>query len=158
MWTFPRLLFLFFISAFPSAWIVRALVPWFWTHTAPPAHILINATSTPEIDNAVYISFIILFAFLYVINLWISSWAFKRYRRFSKVIAWVNCSVTLYLLVVPNKSFQPMIALVAGLVGTLPIRIQITTLMGLVALKFLLVPLILYDIGPNPFVLIYDYI
>ena len=143
MWTFPRLLFLFFISAFPSAWIVRALVPWFWTHTAPPAHILINATSTPEIDNAVYISFIILFAFLYVINLWISSWAFKRYRRFSKVIAWVNCSVTLYLLVVPNKSFQPMIALVAGLVGTLPIRIQITTLMGLVALKFLFVPLIL---------------
>lgn len=164
MWTFPGLLFLFIISAFPSAWIVRAFIPWFWAHTVAPAHILITVTTIPEIDNAVYISFIILFVFLFVINVWISSWVYKRHRRFSQIIAWVNYSVALYLLLVSNKSLfeldqiEPMIALGAGLVGILLARIRMTTLVGLVALKFLFAPLILYDIGSNPFVLIFDYV
>lgn len=170
MWSFPGLLFLFFMSAYPAVRIIRLLSPWFWAHAGPPVHILIRATSVVKIDNPVYMSFLVLFVLFFGIFLPVATFMKRRYRWFAKFMNIVNFTGAWYLLFASGHNLFTLdelsaklfiLSLIIGAPFALLISESSTTLSGLIALALLrieLIPLFVYDIGANIFSLIFDYI
>jgi len=169
MWTFPGLLFLFFVSAFPTAWIVRALSPWFWRNLPAPVHSLLVATSPPEIDNAVYISFILIFSLIFIINVVISSLLFRRYGWFSSFVTNSVQIVALYLLIVPTTSLLTLdqihiyVLVVSALISLGVARVWhlrfglLETIVGFAAIRYGGFLIWMYDTGANPLLGTFDY-
>jgi hypothetical protein len=163
MWTFPKILFLFFLSAMPSSWIVRSLVPWFWAHAVLRSDIIVPITTIPEIDNLVYISWFAVFVVLFLTFWFIAKTLHTRYRRMDAFIEIINRIFLIYFLIVPGIGPWTLDQIrlgyligAAGIVYLIPGK-YIDILFGLVVFRYGIVSLLLFDVAPHP-VMIVDHI
>ena len=169
MWTFPGLLFIFYISAFPAAWIVRALAPIFWQNSTTNVHVLIKVTTIPEIDIQVYTSFIALLGIFYLLNFIIFSLAHVRFSSISNIARFVSIVLSVYILIVPVLSVYsldriqlPYLLISIVIAWILHIfqrekSIPLEVVCSLIVVRFLGKPLLHFDISANRFVSIFDY-
>ena len=160
MWTFPVILFLSFVTFFPTAWIVRAISHGFWQWSVTHAHILIAMRTVPEIENAVYVSSLGIGVCLFFIFFQFTKYLLS-YRWFERVVIAVNYTFALYLLVNPNTSIVELdrivpvvffLCIFAGILASSLKKLSPYVLEGIIGLGFLrysMYPVIELDRGSH---------
>lgn len=170
MWEFETLLFDFFISSLSAAWVVRALTPWFWAYVPTQADVLIKVATIPEIDNAVYVSWLVVFVLCFFTVFFITKSVLHQHPRFSRAIEIINRVLLLYFVIVPHVSLftidaiRPLYLAISLIIyfvfehfgPTVPALTEI--LLGFAVVRFGWKPLLHYDVSPNHYLLLFDYV
>lgn len=158
MWTFPILLFLCFLTYFPTAWIIRAVSPGFWVWSVTRAHILIAEKTVPEIETTVYIaSFIIGMSIFFILFQFVKY--FRHVSWFQRMVIFVNTALGVYFLIVPARritdldQIQMIFFLPSVCIGVVAGRLKkfssyiLEAVIGLGIVRYCFGPIIELDIG-----------
>lgn len=170
MWSIDVLVFSILSAGFTSLAVTRQMASWFESLLRFPQGILVSVKMVPEIETSAYIASIVLFALGFLVVSCAAAFLKKRYSGFDQCIALINTIALTYLLITPQLSIFNIdlvhsgALVISAIIAVLLFRFVklpadgLEILIGLVSLRWLLKPMVKFDVGAAEFPTAYEYI